>query len=109
MFIENPIVTRLRDGRYIAVYDTTRDADGIGYAVSADGIHWPAGQTLLLQQTRGTWSPEIRTPLGLVPEDDGTYTVFYTGFEQAADWTRLMESKPVNTFAVGFARVRVGP
>jgi hypothetical protein len=108
VFIENPIVTRLRDGRYLAVYDTTRDADAIGYAISADGIHWPAGQTLVIQPTRGKWSPEIRTPLGLVPEGDGTYTVFYTGFEQAADWARLMESKPVNTFAVGFARVRVG-
>ena len=107
VFIENPIVTRLRDGRYVAVYDTTRDPDAIGYAISADGIHWPAGQTLIIQPARGKWSPEIRTPLGLVPEGDGTYTVFYTGFEQAADWTRLMESKPVNTFAVGFARVRV--
>jgi hypothetical protein len=61
----------------------------------------------MLQTTAGRWSPEIRTPLGLVPEDDGTFTVFYTGFEQKADWTRLMESKPVNTFAVGFARVKL--
>jgi hypothetical protein len=60
-----------------------------------------------LQPARGTWSPEVRTPLGLVDEGDGTYTVFYTGFEQAPDWTRLMESKPVNTFAVGFARVKI--
>jgi hypothetical protein len=35
--------------------------------------------------------------------------VFYTGFEQAADWTRLMAAKPVNTFAVGLARVRLNP
>lgn len=108
-FIENPIVTRLRDGRYLAVYDTARPRDAVGYSISADGIHWPAGQPLVLQRTPGKWSPEIRTPLGLVAEDDGTYTIFYTGFEQTADWTRLMESKPVNTFAMGFARVRVVP
>ena len=56
---------------------------------------------------QGRWSPEIRTPLGLVPEDDGTFTVFYTGFEQKPDWTALMESKPANTFAIGSARVKV--
>ena len=108
VFIENPIVTRLRDGRYLAVYDATGSPDAIGYAISDDGIHWPPGQSLVLQRTPGKWSPEIRTPLGLVPENDGTFTIFYTGFEQAADWTRLMESKPVNTFAIGFARVRLG-
>jgi hypothetical protein len=108
VFIENPIVTRLRDGRYLAVYDHNKDPDAIGYSVSADGIHWPPGQSLVLQPTPGKWSAEIRTPLGLVPEEDGTFTVFYTGFEQKADWTRLMESKPVNTFAVGFVRVRLG-
>ena len=107
-FIENPIVTRLRDGRYLAVYDTARNPDAIGYSISADGIHWPAGDLLVLQPATGKWSPEIRTPLGLVDEDDGTYTMFYTGFEQPADWTRLMEAKPVNTFALGFARVRLG-
>jgi hypothetical protein len=107
VFIENPIVTRLRDDRYIAVYDTTSDPDAIGYSISTDGINWPAGKSLMLQTTKGAWSPEIRTPLGLVPEDDGTFTVFYTGFEQKPDWSSLMESKPVNTFAIGFARVKI--
>ena len=109
VFIENPIVTRLRDGRYVAVYDTSAAPDAIGYSISADGIHWPPGRSLAIQAEKGKWSPEIRTPLGLVEEADGTFTVFYTGFEQAADWTRLMAAKPVNTFAVGFARVRLNP
>lgn len=38
-FIENPIVTRLADGMYLAVYDN-HVANEIGYTVSADGIHW---------------------------------------------------------------------
>lgn len=107
-FIENPIVTRLRDGRYLAVYDTSAAPDAIGYSISADGIHWPPGRSLTVQAAKGKWSPEIRTALGLVEEADGTFTLFYTGFEQPADWPRLMEAKPVNTFAIGFARVRLG-
>lgn len=107
VFIENPIVTRLADGRYIAVYDTGGNADTIGYSISDDGIRWPQGESLTIQTARGQWSKEVRTPLGLVDEGDGTFTMFYSGFEQAPDWTRLMESKPVNTFAIGFARVRL--
>ena len=106
-FIENPIVTRLPDGRYLAVYDTGGNPDAIGYSISDDGIRWPQGQSLAIQTARGQWSKEVRTPLGLVDEGDGTFTVFYSGFEQPPDWTRLMEAKPVNTFAIGFARVRL--
>jgi hypothetical protein len=106
VFVENPIVTRLPDGRFIAVYDTA-GPDAIGYSISADGIRWPQGQSLPIQTPDGRWSKEIRTPLGLVDERDGSYTVFYTGFEQEANWPRMMEAKPVNTFAVGVARVRL--
>ncbi len=106
-FIENPIVERLHDGSYAAVYDTTADPDAIGFSWSKDGLDWSAGQTLVVQPSKGQWAPEVRTPLGLVPEPDGTFTVFYTGFEQPADWTKLMNGTPSNTFAVGFARVRI--
>lgn len=106
-FIENPIVETLPDGTYAAVYDTTREPDAIGFTWSKDGVEWSAGQTVVVQPSKGSWSPEVRTPLGLVPEDDGTYTVFYTGFEQAADWTALMAGKPANTFAMGFVRMRL--
>jgi len=106
-FIENPIVERLRDGSYAAVYDTTKDPDAIGFSWSKDGSQWSAGQSVAIQRVKGKWSPEVRTPLGLVPEVDGTYSVFYTGFEQPADWNALMAGKPSNTFAVGFARLRM--
>lgn len=106
-FIENPIVEKLRDGSYAAVYDTTKDPDAIGFSWSKDGRAWSAGQSLAIQRSKGKWSPEVRTPLGLVPEVDGTYSVFYTGFEQPADWNALMAGKPANTFAVGFARVKI--
>jgi hypothetical protein len=106
-FIENPIVETLPDGSYGAVYDTTTDPDAIGFTWSKDGVEWSAGQTVAIQPSKGKWAPEVRTPLGLVREDDGTYTVFYTGFEQPADWTALMAGKPANTFAIGFVRVRL--
>jgi hypothetical protein len=107
VFIENPIVSRLKDGRYIAVYDATKEPNAIGYSISDDGIHWPPGESLALQRESGKWSYEVRTPLGLVEEADGSFTVFYTGFEQQPDWTALMASKPANTMAIGFARVKL--
>jgi hypothetical protein len=106
-FIENPIVERLPDGSFGTVYDTTTNPDAIGFTWSKDGVEWSAGQSVVIQPTKGKWAPEVRTPLGLVPEGDGTYTVFYTGFEQAADWAKLLDAKPANTFGIGFARVRI--
>jgi hypothetical protein len=106
-FIENPIVEKLPDGTYAAVYDTTTNPDAIGFTWSKDGIAWSGGQTVVVQPSKGKWSPEVRTPLGLVAEEDGGYTIFYTGFEQAADWTALMAGKPANTFAIGFVRVKI--
>lgn len=79
-FIENPIVTKLSDSMYVAVYDT--DAlNAIGYTFSADGIHWSAGKELVVQQGPGVWATEVRTPLGLIPEGNGSYTLFYTANE----------------------------
>lgn len=80
-FIENPIVTRLGDGRYIAVYDN-HVPNEIGYSLSFDGIHWGAGQHLAVQSGRGIWASEVRTPLGLVDEGDGRLSLFYTANER---------------------------
>jgi len=105
-FIENPIVTRLPDGRFICVYDS-QGADRIGYAFSRDGIHWEPGKSLAIQPKPGTWSKDVRTPLGLIPEADGSFTVFYTGFEQEPNWEGLMAGKPTSTCAVGKAVVKL--
>jgi hypothetical protein len=92
---------------WLAVYDG-ETPDGIGWAHSADGVRWGKGQGLVLQPQAGTWSKEMRTPLGLVPEGDGLFTVFYTGFEQAPDWERILaEAGGPVTCAVGFAEVRL--
>ena len=38
-YIENPLVTRIRDGRYIALFDGCGKNRKIGYMISWDGIH----------------------------------------------------------------------
>lgn len=90
---ENPVVTRLKGGRYVAVFDTLKnkprkgygmDGNLIGYADSADGVHWSAANQLEVNCTK-LWVSDIRTPLGLVEEADGTFTMFYTGIAKSVN------------------------
>jgi hypothetical protein len=90
---ENPVVTKLKNSRYVAVFDTLKNKpaksyqlDGflIGYAESADGVHWSAAKQLEVDCTK-LWVSDIRTPLGLVEESDGTLTLFYTGFQRGKE------------------------
>jgi hypothetical protein len=80
-FIENPIAAQLRDGTYVAVYDTDAP-NAIGYTFSNDGIHWSSGQHLVVQEGNGVWATEVRTPLGLIDEGNGLFTLFYTANEK---------------------------
>jgi hypothetical protein len=105
-FIENPIVTEARGGGWLVVYDTDR-ADAIGWAYSANGIDWGPGQGLSVQPESGSWSKDVRTPLGLIDEGGGRFTVFYTGFEQTPDWNRLFRGTGRETCAIGFAEVKL--
>lgn len=77
VFIENPVVTRLADGSYVAVYDDNAD-HAVGYTFSADGVHWSAGKNLVVQRGKGIWASEVRTPLGLIVEGKNTFALFYT-------------------------------
>ena len=105
-FIENPIVSPAPGGGWLAVYDS-QPPGTIGWAYSADGTAWGSGHALVVQPTPGVWAQDVRTPLGLVAEGDGRYTIFYTGFEQNPDWPRLLRGKGKETCAVGFVEVRV--
>lgn len=107
LFIENPIVSKLPNGRYMAVYDANnypnqadvapKPANSIGYSVSRDGIRWHQGRALVVQtRPDSSWSADVRTPMGLVPEEDGTYTLLYAA---------KMVDKPF--WAVGRVRVRL--
>jgi hypothetical protein len=99
IFAENPIVTRLDDGTYMAVYDTTNDDHAIGYAWSGDGIHWGRGKTLIVQpEGPGRWAQKITTPLGLIPEGNNVFTVFYTG---------RVKPVPIYSESIGFVTVKL--
>jgi hypothetical protein len=80
VFIENPIVSQLADGSYVAVYDDNTE-HAVGYTFSSDGIHWAAGKKLIVQRGKGIWASEIRTPLGLISEGKDSFTLFYTANE----------------------------
>ncbi|MBM3746639.1 MAG: hypothetical protein FJW34_12655 [Acidobacteria bacterium] len=106
-FIENPIVELLPQGGYLCVYDNNV-ADAIGYAFSADGIHWNPGKSLVIQPKPKTWAKDVRTPLGLVAEGGGEYSIYYTGFEQEPDWPALLAAKPgKSSCAIGLVKVRL--
>jgi hypothetical protein len=76
---ENPIVTRLASGIYLAVFDTIQQPGRIGYALSSNGVDWAPARSLALDKAK-LWTSDVRTPLGLIPEGDGTFTLFYTGY-----------------------------
>lgn len=104
-FIENPVVTKLRDGTYVAVYDD-EVPNAIGYAFSRDGIHWMHGKVLVVQpKGNGFWSNHVRTPLGLIPEGHHLFTLFYTGFQN------LRRKSPpggsVDAGSIGWVTVRI--
>eukprot|EP01043_Picozoa_sp_COSAG02_P058854 COSAG02_NODE_7395_length_3036_cov_1.262853_5_plen_450_part_00 len=57
----------------------------LGFSWSEDGKSWPAEHGELVsvepsgtgQSRRKVWTELVRTPTALIPEDDGTFTVFY--------------------------------
>ena len=81
--------------------------NAFGWAFSEDGIHWGKGQSLEIQTKPEVWSDDVRTVLGLVVEGEGKFTIFYTGFEQAPDWTRLLTGVGKETCAIGFLEVQI--
>ncbi|WP_391570709.1 hypothetical protein [Cohnella sp.] len=78
-WVENPIVSRLADGRYAAVFDGGPEHGTFGYSVSEDGYRWSRGQYVHFR--KGGWIKDVRTPLGLLDNEDGTYAIYYTAFD----------------------------
>jgi len=97
-FIENPIVSRIGD-QWVAVYDSgtiepehkyLSNAHEIGYACSADGVHWQEGKRLVIHSnSEKNWAGDLRTPLGLVPTGEGTYALPYTGYKKDAQFANI--------------------
>ncbi|MGC4104281.1 hypothetical protein [Ferruginibacter sp.] len=80
-FTENAVVSRLKDGRYMMVFDSFGDQE-IGYSLSTDGVHWAKETRVKVQRKESTWAENgdhfTRTPLCAIEEEDGTFTVVYT-------------------------------
>lgn len=109
---ENPVVTRLASGRYVAIFDALiSNPLYIGYADSRDGVHWSQPAFLELRPEQGFWLSDIRTPLGLIQEKDGSFSLFYTGYHrqdpshQAGEW--IADGKPPRFPCLGLVFVRV--
>lgn len=78
-FIENPIVTKIDDHLYVAVYDGGNKHE-ISYSWSKDGINWNKEQLLVLPNAP-EWLHAMRTPLGLIPEGNNQFTLYFTAFD----------------------------
>ena len=80
-FTENPIVSKLDDGRYLAIFDSYGDQE-IAYSISENGVNWVPETRLKAQSGTNIWAEDgdhyTRTPLCAIQEDDGTFTVIYT-------------------------------
>ena len=107
-FIENPIVTKV-DDFYVVIYDSgiieddnnyINDPAQVGYSVSSNGLIWPPGKRLEVRDTgdEDNWAEDVRTPLGLIPMEDGTYSILFTA-----------KKKGKQFWAVGLARVHIIP
>ena len=105
-FIENPIVKRIGD-YFVAIYDSgivegdneyKNDPIQVGYSVSRNGLDWPPGARIEVRDIsdQENWAEDVRTPLGLIPMEDGTYTILFTA-----------KKKGEQFWAVGAARVRL--
>jgi hypothetical protein len=90
-FIENPVVHALPgDGGFLAVYDNgsvDRSWErSFGAMASPDGRSWSRLDPVVLPDGAARWAKGVRTPLGLVPLPGGRDRVYFTGFENRANW-----------------------
>jgi hypothetical protein len=82
--VENPIVLQLDNGVYIAIVDGLF-VNKQGYLLSYDGVHWSEVRYIDMAPTVEPWWELLRTPLSLIKEADGTYTMFFTAMKRYND------------------------
>ena len=83
-FVENPIVSQLPNGIYIAIFDGGPDylklPNKIAYTLSEDGLHWSRARYIALDSKIKKWWMVMRTPLCLIPEGNDIYTMVFTAW-----------------------------
>ena len=84
-FVENPIVSQLPNGLYIAVFDGGPEwlhlPNMIAYTLSKDGIRWSEAHYLPIDTKVAKWWDTMRTPLGLIDEGNDVYTIVYAAID----------------------------
>jgi hypothetical protein len=97
VFAENPIVSRM-GALHVALVDGGPNGK-FGYATSRDGVTWSRADFIDLAKVGTPWWEVMRTPLCLLPEADGSWTMFFTAWR----------SRPGDQAfgAIGRAKVRV--
>lgn len=98
-FTENPVVTRLPDGTYVAMFDAGINGC-FGYSTSTDGIHWRKGTLVNMERHPDKWWSVMRTPLSCIPEGNGIYRVYFTAYDNdpfQGDTTTASGSFPPST------------
>ena len=86
-FVENPIVYQMQNGLYLMVFDGGPEGWGhhlpnmIGYSLSADGVKWSEAHYLPIHTKVKKWWDIMRTPLCLIPESNGIYTIVYAAIQ----------------------------
>lgn len=86
-FVENPIVSQLPNGMYIAVFDGGPDGWGhhlpnmMAYSLSKDGKNWSEAHYLPIETKVDKWWDIMRTPLCLIPEGNDVYTIVYNAID----------------------------
>jgi hypothetical protein len=78
----------------------------VGYSFSNDGIHWSSGKVLEVQTANGIWASEVRTPLALIPEDNDSFTLFYTANQEQHDAPNLSNWVKTTPGALGSVEVK---
>jgi len=81
-FVENPVVYDLGEDEFITFYDG-ETVHGIAYATSKGGEVWSKEQVLWLESPPTPWAWWLRTPLGMIPRDQGGFWLYYTAFDYA--------------------------
>jgi hypothetical protein len=90
LHIEQPMITRLRDGSFVAFFDALQSQSHglIGYSWSEDGLQWDARCTQLLDVAHAwsgnaTWmlTGIARTPQGVVELVDGSLLLSFSGYD----------------------------
>lgn len=78
-FIENSLVTQVEPNLYVNLYDGANKQE-LSYSWSTDGIHWKKEQLIKLPNPP-EWIKHTRTPLSLIDEGDGIYSIYFTAFD----------------------------